>query len=98
MPHTAARPGSPEAIASPQPRPTPRHRRVGRSRSLRLLSLSSEPILPSPDRQRTGTPSPPASEAGMDQDAAADAALEAFGERLAAAFEAQAAAGWGAQE
>ncbi|KIW58253.1 hypothetical protein PV05_02792 [Exophiala xenobiotica] len=88
LPHTPARPGSPEATASPQPHSTHRLRRVGRSSSLRSLSLSPEPILPSPDRQRTGTPSPPASDAGMDQDAAAeaatDAALEAFVERLAA--------------
>ena len=88
IPHTPARSGSPEATASPQLRSTPRLRRVGRSSSLRSLSLSSEPILRTPDRQTTGTPSPPASEAGMDQDAAAeaaaDAALEAYVERLAA--------------
>ncbi|KAK5453600.1 hypothetical protein LTS15_006786 [Exophiala xenobiotica] len=82
FPVTPARPGSPEASASPQRR----LRRVGHSPSLRALSLSAEPILASPDRQRPGTPSPPASEAGMDRDCRA----EAYVARLyAAAAEAQ---------
>ncbi|KAK5491652.1 hypothetical protein LTR83_006493 [Exophiala xenobiotica] len=82
FPITPARPGSPEASASPQRR----LRRVGRSPSLRSLSLSAEPILPSPDRQRPGTPSPPASEAGMDRDARAEAYIARL---YAAAAEAQ---------